>query len=202
MLPAEYLIEPTWNLPRATRGDAASDTLYLAVGKALSQWETLEIELGQLFAVLVESPSQAASRAYGVVASALGRRDLLEKAAEVYFAKRSEDDYTTFDNLMKALKHASTCRNNIAHGHVREYAAPDMEGGGFYLVAPDYNTRRTVAFIDLSADSADPFAYSRHRYAYTATQVTEVGGRFAVLAREANNLARQLNRRPKAGSAP
>src|SRR5215471_7697550 len=178
MLPAEYLIEPTWIFPRATRGDPDSDTLYSAVGKTLSQWEALEIELGRLFAILVESKSHAAARAYGVLASATGRYDLLEKAAEVYFANR--DSYQAFKDLMKVLRLASPRRNDVAHGHVRDYAAPDTEGGGFYLVAPDYNTRRTDAFIDLSAEAGDPFSFARHRYAYTTTQISELGARFAL----------------------
>jgi hypothetical protein len=193
MLPSEYGLQTTWTLPRAPFGDEHDDPLYLAVGKALSQWEELETALSGLFAVLVESRSPAATRAYGIVASAQGRYDLLCNAAEVYFAERDQAAYAQFREIIKTLRLASPRRNDVAHGVVREYAAPDVEGGGFYLVSPDYNSRRTTAFIDLSEDSLDPFDFSLHKYAYTTSQVIDLRDRFHLLTTEVSNLARNLS---------
>jgi hypothetical protein len=86
-LPAEYQ-KPAenWKRPvRNERGDRDWLTLYVAVGRALSQWEALEICLGELFMLLVESPSLAASRAYGALGSVPARKSALEFAAEEFF---------------------------------------------------------------------------------------------------------------------
>jgi hypothetical protein len=195
MLPPEYGHRPTWELPRQPSGDADQAPLFMAVGKALSQWEELGTELSQLFAALVASESAAAMRAYGTVASAQGRYDLLDSAAEVYFSERDQDVYERYKHLPKSLRYASPRRNDIAHGVVREYASPDVAGGGSCLVSPDYNSRRTKAFIDFSTDSLDPFDFARHRYAYTSAQLTELRERFAVLTPETGNFVRLLRRK-------
>ncbi len=192
MLPLEFGHQPTWILPRLRSGDPDADRLYTAVGKALSQWEELETGLGELFATFVESRSIAAARAYGTMASAQGRFDLLDAAAEVYFVDREgRDDYRP---IIKALRLASPCRNNIAHGAVREYAAHGVDGGGFYLVSPEYNSRRNEPFADLERDSVDPFDFARHKYAYSTDQINELSERFALLAREVGNFARRVAR--------
>lgn len=192
MIPPEFGHQPTWTLPRLRSGDADSDLLYVAVGRALSQWEELETGLSELFATFVESRSIAAARAYGTVASAQGRFDLLDAAAEVYFAARAgRDDYR---QIIKVLRLASPCRNNIAHGVVREYAAHGVDGGGSYLVSPEYNSRRNEAFAEIEADSLDPFDFTRHKYAYIAEQINELCARFSLLARETGNFARRLAR--------
>jgi hypothetical protein len=192
MLPPEYSLPATWALSRAPFGDENDDPLYLAIGRALSEWEELETALSGLFAVLVESRSSAAVRAYGIVASAQGRYDLLCNAAEVFFAERDQAVYAQFREIIKVLRLVSPCRNNLAHGVVRQYANYSAEGGGFYQVSPEYNSRRTTAFTDFSAESQDPFAFSTHKYAYTSSQVNSLRDSFHLLTIEVSNFARNL----------
>jgi hypothetical protein len=195
MLPPEFSHQPTWSLPRLQSGDGDADQVYTAVGRALSQWEELETLLGELFATFVESRSTAAARAYGTMASAQARFDLLDSAAEIYFAERAgQDDYR---NIIKIIRLASPCRNNVAHGVVREYAAYGTDGGGNYLVSPEYNSRRNEPFSEFESNSIDPFHFARHKYAYTAAQITMLRDRFIALTREVGNFARQLKRPPR-----
>jgi hypothetical protein len=164
MLSAKYLERSYWDVPpRADHGDSDDDQLYRAVGYALSQWEGLEIALSGLFAVLVESKSQAATRAYGALASARARVEALASAAEVFFATEISSHFDTFQAILKVVGWAGSRRNDIAHGIVLTYARHDTVGGGFFLVAPHYNSRKTDAFVDVTLDSiGDPFAYASH----------------------------------------
>ena len=93
MLPTDYLVRTFWDKPeREPRGDLDADTIYRAVGAALSQWEQLESTLSEIFATLVESKSQAARRAYGNIASSVGRIQALDCAAEIFFEAHQDID--------------------------------------------------------------------------------------------------------------
>jgi len=196
MLPYEYLDQNFWNKPhREHHGDPSADVIYCAVGTALSQWEQLECVLSDIFSVLVESGSHAACRVYGNIASAVGRVGALDCAADVFFEIHHLVNKQPYIDTIKPVKYAAARRNDFAHGIVTMYAAPDKPGGGHYLVAPEYNTRRTDAFISLPTEdeiALDPFSWTRHGYAYTANQIVEFSKRFARLEHEAANLARNL----------
>ena len=73
------------------RGDNAVDPIYHAVGFALSQWETAEVMLVDLFLTMCECENSNSynpvRRAFGSFESSGGRRKALEEAAEVYFGQ-------------------------------------------------------------------------------------------------------------------
>lgn len=204
MLPPEYLTKPFWDTPpRSVYGDDDSGMLYRAVGEALTRWEEMECALGWLFSVLVESTSPAASRVYGSLSGARGRREALEDAAEIFFAveDRRLPAKPRFNQLIRTLSHAFSRRNDIAHGMVVHYAATSTEGGGYFLVSPDYNSRRNKAFPDFlslpaaklsSVSVLNPFDWSTHKYAYDANIVSDYGNRFAFMFHEALDLTHEL----------
>jgi len=75
-----------WNRPQpAAKGAATADEMYRAVGMFLSSWELLEMALSMLYQIYIESESPAAQRAYGVMASSIGRKDALAHAAQAFF---------------------------------------------------------------------------------------------------------------------
>jgi hypothetical protein len=158
VLPATYdNAGENWKRPpRRAIGDRDAVRLYLAIGRALTFWEILEVSLGELFAILVETPSQAAPRAYGTLASAFARRDMLLVAGEVLFKYRKPDQvkYHVLDKLLKNYSEASSRRNDIAHGIVTDFtnnAGASIPGG--YLVPAEYNSRRTGPRMMLEAIS-------------------------------------------------
>lgn len=157
-LPPEYgNADKAWQRPnRRESGDANENDLFAAVGKALSRWELAENHMARLFGVLVESTSQASARAFGTVVSSTGRREMLEKAAEVYFDSprfrthdaeispfRRKHDSGVLKTLLKNYARAAERRNDIAHGIVTEILWREPRSHGHFLVPPDYNTRRT-----------------------------------------------------------
>jgi hypothetical protein len=113
-----------WERPELSpddRGDASVDPIFHAVGLALSQWETAESVLVDLFIMLCDLDNAnsytAIRRAFGTLESSGGRRKALEEAAEVYFGHYWGDPATKpFKKLLSTFERASGRRNDIAHG--------------------------------------------------------------------------------------
>ena len=147
-LPPKYLNPGEhWKRPvERDRGERDWMSLYVAVGRALSQWEALEICLGELFMLLVESPSLAASRAYGALASVPARRDALQFAGAEFFVNPQIDQRNKpfLDKILADYWQASGRRNDIAHGIVTRFTKGSWEGPGGFLVPADYNSKRTT----------------------------------------------------------
>jgi hypothetical protein len=177
-----------WKRPaRSERGDRDWLTLYVVVGRALSQWEALEICLGELFMLLVESPSLAASRAYGALASVPARKSALEFAGAEFFdnAQIDQRNKPVLDKILANYTEASSRRNDIAHGIVTRFEKGSWEGPGGFLVPAEYNSRRTTtvpsyerALFGKLFATPPGFTAIRHAqfldraaYAYTAADV-------------------------------
>jgi hypothetical protein len=146
-LPEEYHNPSlTWARPPVRDfGDSTPEVVYTAIGLALSRWESLETRLGQLFALLVDSESTAAARAYDMAASATARRDMLGAAGEIYFEheRRRKQYLGILQKLVRNHSEAAARRNDIAHGIVsRIIFSPPNHAIGFLLTPPRYNARR------------------------------------------------------------
>ena len=132
--------KPPWSIPAAHKrktGDPAENTIYLAVGRALTKWEGLEAEIASLFAVLTGGADRwyfvPSVRAFGVSKSSIVRADMIERAAEAFFlyfdSKGLHNETMVFETELKALMKAYTGwvarRNDIAHGYVTATGHPD-----------------------------------------------------------------------------
>jgi hypothetical protein len=77
----------------STHGDIDEKAVFDAVGRALTEWEMLEVQCAKMFAVFVsanqkQSYHAPALRAYGAITSADTRFKMLQLASESYFEKR------------------------------------------------------------------------------------------------------------------
>lgn len=88
-----------WDVqPLAGPGDQREETLYAAVGRALSRWEELEEDLADLFAGFVGSKERVhdsnnpACRAYGSIPNFNSRADMLSAAADAFFENFGRPD--------------------------------------------------------------------------------------------------------------
>lgn len=176
-----------WKAPASKNdGDKDATVIYEAVGYALSIWEGLETVIAALFKVLVESKTNAASRAYGGVGSHTARLDLLKNAAEAFFIVHnvSKEHQSEFNKLTSHLKDASGRRNEIAHGYVVHHTYNNKEVGCF-LFPPNYNTRKTKPAISIEEIRAmpddDPFVLSTAKYRYTRSDILEFVEKFFLL---------------------
>jgi hypothetical protein len=101
--------------------DQNIDTLYAAVGRAMSAWETVEAHLSNLYSIAVKSPTyMVAMKSYGRDSKIFtSRMSTLAKAAASYFAKHpSQEHEGTLAALIAEARELSTKRNDIAHGIV------------------------------------------------------------------------------------
>jgi hypothetical protein len=112
------------------------DAVYVAVGRALSEWENLEGVLAHWFQGMLSSKSIAPFRAYGAIIGFQARANMLIAAAEVYFGEIERPDLLEkFKSMVNNLKDISSIRNNIAHGSV------GCEDDGYWL-SPSAQTKK------------------------------------------------------------
>jgi hypothetical protein len=140
------------------RGDADENTIFNAVGRALTEWEYVETACARLFAVFVSAHQRKtyhapAVRAYGCVISFKSKSEMLRLAAAAYFDKR-KTKRTAFEQRLKHLltdyNNYSDRRNEIAHGCVKSVFITERTnkkgrrpgGIGLYLLPSFYNPRK------------------------------------------------------------
>jgi hypothetical protein len=178
-LAPEFLTEAFWRAPEPwlAEGDASPEPIYTAVGNALNNWEMLESEMAFLFALLIESRSRAAFRAYGRLSSATARKEALEEAALIFFGRRGTPGLPSEIKAITALsQRASARRNEFAHGVASLFRTPDLNG--WYLIPPVYNARKNRAFHDLAVLGTRKWVLGN--YAYTSNQIMESVAKIAV----------------------
>jgi hypothetical protein len=135
-------------------GDIDEKAIFDAVGRALTSWETVEVECAKLFAVLVSSRhkrtyNDPAVRAYGSIVGTHSRFNMLQLAAESYFSKRPAKQASfekRFTTLIGEYKEYSNRRNEIAHGFVKRVfirgSGKRPRLVGMYLLPSFFNPRK------------------------------------------------------------
>jgi hypothetical protein len=180
-------------------GDRNPDAIYLAVGRALSKWEGVEVEMGTLFAVFTGGIEPwhyiPAARAYGSVISSNGRAEMMAQAAEAFFRhfemedrKHSEEIEplkAEFKNITKAYNGWSSRRNDVAHGYVTESQHPDYHDDqqpiiSTYQLFPSHGSSRKWP-IDWEPN-----------YKYVAKEIDSFGVAFEALDERVSEYAARL----------
>lgn len=108
-----------WNTPPLPdHGDDDIDSTFAGVGRVLSQWESVELELCVLYALFsrrVDDP--VARQEYGKGRIFAERVKPLEDLAEKWLQHQALE--CEFGNLIIAIRHFADRRNDVAHGIVR-----------------------------------------------------------------------------------
>lgn len=186
----------TWHAPGQNQtlpsyhGEPNAAPLYAAAGSALSAWEHAESALMTVFQVLCETPSLAASHAFGTIASVQGRKAALAAAAEEFFRRRRAGSGTNVEAqeksvaaLLKAYQTASICRSNIAHG-----VAEQPHAHGYFLCAPPVAGKKRHKY----AYPAQTWA-SGTTYFYKVNDIEQCARRFVAIREEAMRLVIALS---------
>lgn len=107
---------PTW----PTLGDKTEEALFLAVGRAISEWEKADSVLGVLFSGLVSTHgphSKEAVYSYTAIRTFEGRLALVRAASEAYFYSRIDTKLKAeIEKVLGDTQALCGYRNNIAHG--------------------------------------------------------------------------------------
>lgn len=172
-------------LQAVTVGDDNLDIIYHAVGMALSQWETLENAIFNLYLIFCGSDNAttttALRRAFGTIESSDGRRKALDEAARIYFGDHNYPHGAAkpYKLLFESHKNASSRRNEIAHGIAHGFTIDNKNKGNFLFPA-SYNSGRNATFLDSSfGESGGPFMTELYRY--TSREIYLIAQKFGVL---------------------
>ena len=172
-------------LETVTIGDDNPDQIFHAVGMALSQWETLENEMFNLYLIFCESDNPATinalRRAFGTIESSDGRRKALAEAASVYFGDHNYPNGIAkpYRLLFESHKKASDRRNEIAHGVVYNVMINNEIKGNFLFPA-SYNSGRNSPYINSSIGESGG-QFKTEMYRYTSSQIYTIARKFGEL---------------------
>lgn len=167
-------------LPFPLLGDDDPYDLYAAVGVFVSEWESVELKLAQLYCVFVgDAPDGEALWDYGKPRIFSHRLDGLAKVAGPYFTKRHDQHLEgQFGLIYRTASGYSERRNEIAHGIVMhvgrisffidkmKLADPAKRQ---YLVVPPYHSVRN------HKSGFPSWAYNRAQITFFATRILEFG---------------------------
>ncbi len=111
-----------WDIPPyPTEGDETEDITYAGVGRVLSHWEMIEVELSHIYSLFLDRFEEIeALREYGVPRIFEERIKGLIAASEHYFrAYPSQDLESEFSGIVTKVRNFLARRNDIAHSIVR-----------------------------------------------------------------------------------
>lgn len=190
-------------------GDPTEAGIFMAVGAALSSWETMEDELANLFNVfgtdkgntITNHSFQIGRHMFGMMDSSSTRLKMLQVAASLYFghwwkAKLVNRPYV---KLLEAISHASNRRNEIAHGRVIRVQTHLDSGSSkdsvVFLTSPQYAVNRNQPYYGGKWHSDDVLgAASRSKYRYRMSDVAAFAQKFALLGSKVRDLMMEASR--------
>jgi hypothetical protein len=188
-----------WDRPSLVlEGDADPNHTYLSVGRVLSQWEGVEIQLGYIFtAVVGKHGDWYALLEYGEGTTSAHRLRIAREAVDSFFIRHPNQDVEgrVCSLLTKAGRFAAR-RHDVAHGIVRDCTwarwriPPDSRDTTGYFLLPSHY--RGSSFDD----SALPI------YAYTTPSLEKLRHQLILLETEAMGVAEHLRRHASGAIRP
>ncbi|MGE4064317.1 MAG: hypothetical protein AB7E79_13200 [Rhodospirillaceae bacterium] len=167
--------------PLAMAGEPDANTLYVAVGEALSEWENSELYLLRIYGLFlgVVPVSARASTAYVEAKMFSKRIKVIEDEAERFFHRIHDQGLEgLFSGLSKDMQRFARRRNDIAHGVVsliwdKDDLGPrnidDALGRGEYMLVPAVYRHK-----DYEPDGSP-------KYRYTSSEINTYKSRFREL---------------------
>ncbi len=190
-----------WDRPESpAKGDRREAKIHTAVGSALSSWEELEYQLGEIFVALVVGRSNEALRAYGAVLANSTRQDMIHAAAGAFFLVRDNENSTRIQadlkSLMDAVEGFAPRRNEIAHGVVTVYPIRDWDKGAAddavdftFVLGPSYYANKKRPMFRVQGTAAMGLS---SLYQYSAAQILAFGSHFQRLRQTATKIAHAI----------
>ncbi|SHH24973.1 hypothetical protein SAMN05444169_6534 [Bradyrhizobium erythrophlei] len=180
-----------WERPSLVReGDPDPNHTYFSVGRVLSQWEGVEIQLGYVYTAAVGRLGDWwALLEYGEGRAFLGRFNILKAAISNLFVRLPNQEVEgKLDCFLIKVNDFAARRHDVAHGIVRDrgwanWRLPHDPGDttGYFLLPSHYKGRA----YDSSALPT---------YAYTAQSMEALRHHLIQLETEAMGIAQLVNR--------
>lgn len=164
-------------LPKETAGEDDPEHIFASVGRALSQWETLQLGLAFLFLHSIGAIFKyPALRAFGHTMLVTTKLDLIEYAVEASL-NFHKDLHNKVKQFVGSVRGYNDRRNDIAHGTVTR--VPD----GFYLMPAPTTSKKYKAFSGLVPEPT---------YCWTSAQIDRYGAAFSRLGDECAVLSEEV----------
>ena len=165
-------------------GDSSADTIYIEIGRALTQWETLESELASIYAHLLadgfDARFLAAASAFGEISGSSNRLEMLRRVVAVVFSSPPmdalEEIQAEISDLLKDVQNYARRRNAIAHGVVIDLSINNGPSASF-LVPAGYMARKQHS----------PMSFSP-KFMFNSSTVASSMFRFIELRRRATDI--------------
>jgi hypothetical protein len=107
------------------------------IAQCITAWTEVELQMGHLLAILLETTASTAMSMYLSVDAASAQAAILTAAAE---SVMTEDEFEVFAALMTTVRAAHKHRNKFAHWH---WGYSDEITDGLLLIEPKYRLRHT-----------------------------------------------------------
>jgi hypothetical protein len=169
--------------PLPSAGNADPNDIYNGVGRVLSQWEIVELQLGYLYSAFVlKHQDWEALLEYGRGSSSKDRFSVLSKAAKQFFIVHSDQTIEgELECLLRRTNSFKDRRHDVAHAIVR-----DETWAQWVVQDPRSETRTPKGYFLL------PTHYKRNRYdeimlptyAYNSVNLAELEYQLAQLSTE------------------
>ena len=103
--------------PRRIQGDPTPTPIFTAVGVALTIWETLDGELGDLFDALTPTQKRIAHNWYANTESSSARFNMIRQQSRLHLHK-NKDILADIEALINDCQNLAARRNELAHGRI------------------------------------------------------------------------------------
>jgi hypothetical protein len=179
---SETAMSNPWDVPPfPTQGDSDITALYAAKGKAVSEWEKIEVALCYLYAILCGEKwdDVEAYRRYGDPRNFGARADALEREAGSYFTgKCSQKHEGILSSLLTEVRGFQFRRNEITHSVVT-YRPLGESKSEHFLLPPEYAKAKF--------DKGD-----KAKFIYTSREIEALSFAFSRLSHELSLFAGEL----------
>ena len=169
------MAEP-WDLPpKPANGDTTPAVLFAAIGRALSEWEELELYLARLYALFLQVPPIKAIEQpeYKNAPTFSMRAKTIEDAAERYFISHPNQHLEgDFKTVICGARKLANRRNDIAHGVAR------LTWGEFGEIPLSDAMQRGEIFLGPARYRAKQFDNLAPEYLFSSAEVLHFAEQF------------------------
>jgi hypothetical protein len=153
-------------LPKEPKGNDDPEQIFASVGRALTQWESLQLALAYLFIEAIGATFKfPVMRAFGHSMLVTSKLDMIEYAAEASLHFHNEL-HSRVKQFVKSVRGYNDRRNDIAHGQVMRTQE------GYYLMPALSTSKKYAAFSGVMPAPA---------YCWTSAQINRYCAAFAKL---------------------
>ena len=165
-------------------GSTDLNSIYLAIGYAVSKWEHLETRLFLLYSALAGNDYFADVQAYSAIVSFRGRTTTIERLATYRLHNSHRDLLKSCKAMLKRIERLSTRRNQVVHGQIANCS---------FSITDDTRTKNFSGLYLANSIYGTPINYDTKlkSYHYNHEEIIAFGNDFEKFRHDLNELVDQ-----------